>query len=69
MVKYTGAFFSTTSSAWLGTAYDPALLKVVPAGNLTLNFSDANTATMTYAFTAGPFAGTTQTKPIVRQPY
>jgi hypothetical protein len=66
---YTGAFFSTTSSAWLGAAYDPALLKVAPAGNLTLNFSDANTATMTYAFTAGPFAGTTQTKPIVRQPY
>ena len=70
---YTGNFFSTTSSAWLGVAYDPSQLKVVPAdgktGTLTLNFSDANNATMTYAFTAGAFAGTTQTKPIVRQPY
>ena len=70
---YTGNFFSTTSSAWLGVAYDPSQLKVVPSdgktGTLTLNFSDANNATMTYAFTAGPFAGITQTKPIVRQPY
>ena len=70
---YTGSFFSTTSSAWLGVPYDPIQLKIVPpdgkTGTLTLNFSDANNATMTYTFTAGPFAGTTQTKPIVRQPY
>ena len=70
---YTGSFFSTTSSAWLGATYDPKQLKFVPpdgkTGTLTLNFSDANNATMTYAFTSGPFAGTTQSKPIVRQPY
>ena len=70
---YTGSFFSTTSSAWLGVTYDPNQLKIVPPdgkmGTLTLNFSDANNATMTYAFTSGPFAGTTQSKPIVRQPY
>ena len=66
---YTGAFFSTLSSPWLGATYTPSQLQVVPAGTLTLNFSDANNATMTYAFNAGPFAGTTQTKPIVRQPY
>ena len=67
--SYSGAFFSTVSSPWLGAAYSPAALQVVPAGTMTLNFSDANNATMTYAFNSGPFAGTTQTKPIVRQPY
>ena len=66
---YTGAFISTLSTPWVGVTYNPSQLQVVPAGTMTLNFSDANNATMTYAFTAGPFAGTTQTKPIVRQPY
>jgi photosystem II stability/assembly factor-like uncharacterized protein len=66
---YTGGFFSTLGSPWLGAPYNPSQLQVVPTGTLTLNFSDANNATMTYAFTAGPFAGTTQSKPIVRQPY
>ena len=66
---YTGAFFSTTGSAWLGATYNPNQLQVVPTGTLSLNFIDANNASMTYAFTSGPFAGTTQTKPIVRQPY
>ncbi len=66
---YTGAFISTLSAPWVGVTYNPSQLQVVPAGTMTLNFSDANNATMTYAFTAGPFAGTTQTKPIVRQPY
>ena len=66
---YTGAFISTLGSPWVGATYSPSQLQVVPTGTMTLNFSDANNATMTYTFTAGPFAGTTQTKPIVRQPY
>jgi photosystem II stability/assembly factor-like uncharacterized protein len=66
---YTGGFVSTLSSAWLGTPYNASQLQAAPTGTMTLNFSDANNATMTYTFTAGPFAGTTQTKPIVRQPY
>ena len=66
---YTGAFISTLGSPWLGAAYSPSQLQVIPTGTMTLNFSDANNATMTYAFTSGPFAGTTQTKTIVRQPY
>jgi len=66
---YTGAFFSTVGSQWLGTTYNPSQLQIIPAGTLTLNFSDANNATMTYTFAAGPFKGMTQTKPIVRQPY
>ncbi|MBC7624597.1 MAG: hypothetical protein H7232_14570 [Aeromicrobium sp.] len=68
-LTYTGAFVSLTSSPWLGATYDPSRVAVVPAGTLSLVFSDANNALMTYAFTSGPFAGTTQTKPIVRQPY
>ena len=63
---YTGAFFSTLGSPWLGAAYNPGQLQLVPTGTISLNFSDANNASMTYTFTAGPFAGTTQTKPIVR---
>ena len=66
---YTGTFISTLSSPWVGATYNPGLLQPIPTGTMTLNFSDANNATMTYTFTAGPFAGTTQTKPIVRQPY
>ena len=66
---YTGTFISTISSPWVGATYNPSLLQPIPTGTMTLNFSDANNATMTYAFTSGPFAGTTQTKPIVRQPY
>ena len=68
-LTYTGAFYSITSSAWLGTAYDPSKVKAALAGTLTLTFNDADNALMTYTFTSGPFAGTTQTKAIVRQPY
>ena len=68
-LTYTGAFVSLTSSPWLGATYDPSRVAIVPAGTLSLVFSDANNALMTYAFTSGPFAGTTQTKAIVRQPY
>ena len=66
---YTGGFISTLSSPWVGATYNPGQLQVVSAGTMTLKFSDANNATMTYAFTAQPFVGVTQTKPIVRQPY
>ena len=66
---YSGPFYSTTGSAWLGTAYDATKLGVTPAGTLGFSFTDANNATMNYTFTSGPFAGLTQAKSIVRQPY
>ena len=66
---YSGTLYSTTGSAWLGTTYNPALLATTATGNLSFNFSNANSADMSYTITAGPFAGTTQTKPLVRQPY
>ena len=66
---YSGGFISTLSSPWLGAAYNASLLQAIPTGTLSLNFSDASNALMTYTFTAGPYAGTTQTKAIMRQPF
>jgi hypothetical protein len=66
---YAGTLYSTTGSPWLGATYNPAALQVNPVGTLSLNFSNANAATMTYTFNAGPYAGTSQSKSIVRQPY
>jgi hypothetical protein len=66
---YSGAFYNTTGSPWVGVPYDPGKFVVIAAGTLSFNFTDANNATMTYSFTSGPFTGTTQSKPISRQPY
>lgn len=66
----TGALYSTTGSRWLGAAFFPIRPQdVLEVGTLTINFTNANTGSMTYRFTAGPFAGVTQTKPIERQPF
>lgn len=64
---YSGTFYSTTSSGWLGTAYDANQLVVSEAGSMSLSFNGGSNAIMTYSFTTGPFAGTTQSKQIVRQ--
>ncbi len=61
---YWGPLYRTTSSAWLGTAYDTSLFKVQNAGKMSLTFTDVNQAEMTYTLD-----GMTQTKKIVRQPY
>jgi uncharacterized protein (UPF0261 family) len=45
---FSGALYRTTSSPWLGVPYNAALLSVVPVGNLSLTFSDANNASMRY---------------------
>jgi photosystem II stability/assembly factor-like uncharacterized protein len=66
---YSGALYATTGSAWLGTTYNPSALGVTQVGTLSFDFASANAATMRYAFTSGPFAGTTQTKQIVRQSF
>jgi hypothetical protein len=66
---YSGPLYSTTGSAWLGANYNADLLKVTEVGTLGFNFGSGNSATMNYRFTTGPFAGTTQSKNIVRQPY
>ncbi len=66
---YSGTFYSTTGSPWLGVAYNPLQLNVIQSGTLAFNFTTANSATMTYTFTSVPFAGLTQTKTILRQPF
>ncbi len=66
---YAGPFYSTTGSPWLGATYSPSQLAVTQAGTLSFAFTNANSATMNYTFTSGPFSGTTQSKSIVRQPY
>jgi Fungalysin metallopeptidase (M36)/Calx-beta domain/PA domain len=66
---YAGPLYSTIGSPWLGTAYNPSMLQVNAVGTLSINFSSANAATMTYTFNAGAYNGTTQTKAIVRQTF
>ncbi|MBL8512060.1 MAG: hypothetical protein JNM52_10495, partial [Betaproteobacteria bacterium] len=67
--SYTGMLYETTSSAWLGVAYNPAALQVLPVGSMTLDFAGisngrATTATMTYTVN-----GLTQSKAITRQAF
>ena len=66
---YSGAFYSTTGSAWLGANYVASQLAVTTAGNMSFNFANANSASMSYSFTGGQFPGVTQNKPLLRQPY
>jgi hypothetical protein len=67
---FKGALYTTTGSAWLGATYNPNLLRVSTVGELTLDFNAGNAlGQFQYQFSAGPFAGTAQTKPIVRQPF
>ncbi|MEP7154396.1 MAG: fibronectin type III domain-containing protein [Betaproteobacteria bacterium] len=61
---WTGILFSHTSSAWLGVPYNPAAVGVTNVGTMSLDFTDANNATMTYTVN-----GVTQQKRIERQPY
>jgi chitinase len=61
---YSGALYRTQGTPVIGAAYNPAALVVTQAGTLSLTFSDANTATMTYTVD-----GLTQTKSITRLPF
>lgn len=66
---YSGPFYSTTASAWLGAPYDASQLTVREVGSMSLSFTGSGSAIMTYAFTSGPFAGITQSKQIMRQAF
>jgi hypothetical protein len=66
---YSAPLYATTGSPWLGSNYNPSALTVLQVGTMSISFSSPNAATMNYAFTAGPFAGTSQSKTIERQPY
>jgi hypothetical protein len=67
--SYSGTLATATGSPWLGTVYNPAQFSPAAMGTVTFNFTNANNAVMSYTFTAGPYAGTSQTKTLVRQPY
>ncbi len=66
---YTGGFYATQGSRWLGAAYDPAAFRVEQIGTLGLRFSGPNAAILEYSFTSGPFIGTTQSKTLIRMGY
>jgi hypothetical protein len=61
---YSGALYRTRGKPVIGAAYDASALVVIPAGMLTLTFTDTTTATMTYTVD-----GLTQTKAITRLPF
>lgn len=61
---WSGTLFAHASSAWLGAAYDPSMFSSSSVGTLTIDFTDASTATMTTTLN-----GTMQVRRIVRQPY
>jgi chitinase len=61
---FIGDLFSTTSSPWLGTVYNPAALAVSKVGSVTFTFLSADAAMMTYTVN-----GVTQSKRITRQPF
>jgi hypothetical protein len=59
----SGALYQVTGPAFFGTTFNPLLVNVTQAGNLSVTFQDANNASMTYTV-----AGQTRTVPITRQP-
>jgi hypothetical protein len=61
---FTGDIYTTTSSAWLGVSYDVSQFRTTKVGTMTIDFEDANRATMIYTVN-----GVTQTKRITRQPF
>ena len=61
---FTGDIYSTSSSPWLGTQYDPSRFQVTKVGAMTLSFTDQSNAVMSYTVN-----GIAQSKNIVRQPY
>ena len=46
---YLGTLYRTTSSPWLGAAYDGQRLVTTPVGNMTLEFTGPDTARMSYS--------------------
>jgi chitinase len=61
---YSGALYRTRGTQVIGAAYNSSALVATPAGTLTLTFTDAATASMTYTVD-----GLTQTKAITRLPF
>jgi hypothetical protein len=61
---YTGTLYRTRGTQVLGSVYNAGSFAATPVGILTLTFSDANHATMSYSVD-----GLTQSKAISRLPF
>jgi hypothetical protein len=61
---YSGTLFTAQSSPWVGVPYNASAFAAVPVGTISLAFTDANNANMSYTIN-----GVTQTKPITRLPF
>ena len=59
----SGTLYDVTASSFFGATFDPARVSAASAGNVQVNFSDTNHATMTYTVGAQ-----TRAVAIVRQP-
>ena len=59
----SGTLYEVNGPTFFGTAFNPSLVNVVAAGSLSVNFADANNASMSY--TVG---GQSRTVAITRQP-
>lgn len=66
---YSGLLYATTGSQWLGSNYAPEALRVAQVGVMNIEFANSNAASFTYTFSTGPFAGTNQSRPLVRMSY
>lgn len=58
----TGSLFEVSGPTFFNAVFNPALVHVATVGSLTVNFQDANTATMSYTVN-----GQSRTVPIIRQ--
>ncbi|HUQ29227.1 MAG TPA: hypothetical protein VM051_11585 [Usitatibacter sp.] len=63
--SYRGALYRSTSSAWLGRAYDPAAFRMNELGWYNMRYNEDGTATFQYAVGGGPVA----TLPLTRIPF
>jgi hypothetical protein len=60
----TGALYEVNGPTFFGTAFNPAAVNVVTAGNMQVTFTGANNASMTYTV-----AGQSRTVAVVRQQF
>ncbi len=61
---WSGTIYAHTSAAWLGVAYNGSQFTATNVGSISIDFSDASTATMTTSV-----SGIVQSRRIERQPY
>lgn len=61
---WSGTIFAHTSAAWLGVPYNGSQFTATNVGSISIDFSDASTATMTTTVN-----GLVQSRRIERQPY